>query len=86
MGTSKDNISDSTPTPDYYISGRKYEPRKVIDDWGLDWELGSALKYISRAGRKPGNSTLKDLWKAKDFINFEIEKLGGDPSKRPEEG
>lgn len=82
---SDNNTNDATPTPDYYISGRKYEPRKVIDDWDLDWELGSALKYISRAGRKPDNSALKDLWKAKDFINFEIEKLGSDPNKRPEE-
>lgn len=70
------------PLPGYYISGRKYEPRKVIHDWGLSWELGNAMKYIARAGRKPGNEALQDLQKAKDYIDFEIENLGGDPTER----
>lgn len=59
--------------PAHYIAGRKYEPRKVIADWGLNFNLGNAVKYISRAGRK-GNK-IEDLRKAIQYIEFEIEEL-----------
>lgn len=61
--------------PSHYCDGRKYEPIKVIQDWNLDFALGSALKYIARAGRKPGNSKMQDLLKAKQYLDFEIENL-----------
>lgn len=57
--------------PSHYTEGREYEPRKVIADWGLGYNLGNALKYISRAGRK--GDTLSDLKKARQYIDFEIE-------------
>lgn len=59
--------------PSHYTEGRKYEPRLVIRDWGLNFNLGSAVKYISRAGRK--DNVLQDLLKAKQFIEFEIEAI-----------
>lgn len=59
--------------PSHYTEGRKYEPRKVIRDWGLNFNLGSAVKYIARAGRK--DDILQDLSKAKQFIEFEIEAI-----------
>lgn len=40
---------------------------------GLNFNLGSALKYIVRAGRK-GN-TVEDLEKAREYLAFEIEAL-----------
>lgn len=61
--------------PAHYIGGRKYEPAKVAYDWGLDFNLGSALKYISRAGRKDGNPVEKDLVKAIAFIIKELEAI-----------
>lgn len=64
-----DNISN----PVHYTGGRKYEPRKVIMDWGLNFYLGNVVKYISRAGRK-GNA-LNDLMKAKQYLEWEIERL-----------
>lgn len=51
----------------------KYEPKDVIRDWGLNFNLGSAVKYISRAGRK--DDILQDLAKAKQFLDFEIEAI-----------
>ena len=42
--------------PDYYNPDSAYEPRKVIKAWGLDWKVGSALKYITRCGKKANNS------------------------------
>lgn len=67
--TSKDVIT----RPSHYISGRKYEPKDVIRDWGLNFNLGSAVKYISRAGRK--DNIIQDLEKARTFIDFEIDAL-----------
>ena len=59
--------------PDYYSPDSAYEPRKVIKAWGLDWNLGNALKYIARCGKKANNSKLIDLEKAMTYIGFEIE-------------
>lgn len=59
-------------SPDHYADGRKYEPRKVIYDWGLDFNLGNAVKYISRAVGK--NDKIEDLKKAIEYIKFEIEE------------
>lgn len=55
----------------YYAEGRKYEPVAVINDWGLDFNLGNAVKYISRVGRKDTND-IEDLTKAVDYIMYEI--------------
>ena len=43
---------DAVSHPAHYTADRKYEPRKVIADWGLNFNLGNAVKYVSRAGRK----------------------------------
>ena len=60
--------------PDYYGGeANVYEPRKVIRAWGLDWNLGTALKYIERLGNKPGETKLKDLKKALTYVHFAIE-------------
>ena len=61
--------------PSHYCDGRKYEPKDVIRDWNLNFNLGNAVKYISRNGRKEGNSSLQDLKKAKQYLEFEIEYL-----------
>ena len=52
--------------PSHYTSGRKYEPKDVIRDWGLNFNLGSA-------GRK--DDIVQDLMKAVEFINFEISAI-----------
>lgn len=61
---------DAVSHPSHYTEGRKYEPRKVIADWGLNFNLGNAVKYISRAGRK--GDRIEDLRKAIQYIEFEI--------------
>ena len=62
---------DDISNPSHYTKGRKYEPRKVIEDWNLDWNLGNAVKYISRAGRK--DDPVKDLKKAMQYLDWAIE-------------
>lgn len=61
--------------PAHYCEGRKYEPKDVIRDWGLNFNLGNAVKYVSRAGRKENNSLLQDLKKARQYLDFEINYL-----------
>lgn len=60
-------------SPKHYAEGRKFEPKDVIRDWGLNFNLGSAVKYISRAGRK--EDIVQDLKKAQEFIQFEVDAL-----------
>lgn len=64
--------------PDHYqMQDKIYEPYKVINEWNLDFNLGSVLKYIARAGKKPGEDAVRDLKKCKQYIDFEIEKISG---------
>ena len=59
--------------PKHYAEGRKYEPKDVIRDWGLNFNLGSAVKYLARAGRK--DDIIQDLSKAIEYIQFEIDAI-----------
>ena len=44
--------------------------------------VGNAMKYIFRAGRKPGESSLDDLLKAKWFVDLMIQEAIDDKAKR----
>lgn len=61
--------------PDHYGGvDNPYEAIKVIEAWELSFNLGNAVKYISRAGKKEGQPTKQDLQKAAWYLNREIEK------------
>ena len=64
---------DVVNNPSHYAEGREFETIDVIEDWGLGYHLGNAVKYISRAGRK--DDILQDLKKAQWYLNREIENL-----------
>ena len=51
------------------------QPIEVIEAWGLDFSMGSALKYIARAGFKAGEDAATDLRKAVSFIQRRIARL-----------
>lgn len=68
---------DNVNHPSHYAEGRKYEPIDVIEDWELDFCLGNAVKYISRAGRK--SDELEDLKKARWYLDRKISNLEGKP-------
>jgi hypothetical protein len=72
MGTQRESIIEH---PAHYCEGRKYEPKDVIRDWDLNFNLGNTVKYVSRAGRKENNSLLQDLKKARQYLDFEINFL-----------
>ncbi len=47
----------------------------AIEAWELDFHLGSAIKYIARAGKKDPNKTIEDLKKSVWYINRKIDQL-----------
>ena len=61
--------------PQHYRGDRQFEPIAVIEDWGLNYRLGNALKYISRNGRKPGEDPREGLKKAIWYLEREIASL-----------
>ena len=61
--------------PSHYHGDRKHEPIEVIEDWGLNYRLGCALKYIARNGRKPGEDPREGLKKAIWYLEREIASL-----------
>jgi hypothetical protein len=48
-----------------------YEAIKVIEAWGLGFNIGNVVKYLSRADRK--GAPLEDLRKAAWYLRREIE-------------
>lgn len=70
--------TDEISKPSHYCAGRKYEPKDVIRDWDLNFNLGNVVKYVSRNGRKPNESSLKDLEKARQYLDFEIAAIKED--------
>lgn len=64
-------MNDSVNNPSHYTDGN-IEVIEYIEDKKLGFCLGNAIKYISRAGKKDGNSRLQDLKKVREYINHEI--------------
>lgn len=52
------------------------QPIDVIQDWGNDFNLGNAIKYIARAGRK--GSRKEDLTKALDYLEDALKRIAWD--------
>ena len=61
--------------PDHYRGDRQFEPIEVIEDWGLGYHLGNALKYISRNRRKPNEDPVEGLRKAIWYLEREIKLI-----------
>lgn len=64
-------VGDDVTCPAHYNSGN-IEVWDFIYDQGLGYALGNATKYITRAGKKAGNSKTNDLRKAIAFLKREI--------------
>ena len=66
---SKDKI------PNYYIGKvYGYEARKVIEDFDLSYNVGTACTYLMRANRKH-KSPIECIQKAINHLEFELDKL-----------
>lgn len=65
---------DNVNHPSHYNTG-KIEVIDYIEDKNLGFNLGNAVKYISRAGVKDPLRTIEDLEKACWYVKREIERL-----------
>ena len=63
--------------PSYYI-GKTYniEARKVVEDFQAEnYNLGTAITYLLRAGKKEGNPAEQDIRKAINHLHFELDRI-----------
>tara|TARA_R100001463_G_scaffold28031_1_gene64506 strand:+ start:271 stop:546 length:276 start_codon:yes stop_codon:yes gene_type:complete len=60
--------------PPHYTRGT-IEVWDYIRDQGLNYHLGNAIKYISRAGFKDNESKQKDLKKAIHYLTNELQHI-----------
>ena len=66
-----DDNKNTTPT---HYQGT-IQPIDLINAQNLNFNLGNVVKYVCRAGKKQGENVLSDLDKAKNYINYEIERI-----------
>lgn len=64
-------LKDTTPS---HYQGT-IQPIDLINAQNLNFNLGNVVKYVCRAGKKDSENILSDLEKAKNYINYEIERL-----------
>lgn len=71
-------------TPSYYkgiVYG--YEAHQVIEDFaGNNYNIGVAIAYLLRAGKKEGNHITQDIQKAIDHLNFELKRQANKQKKK----
>ena len=61
-------------TPKYYNGLNNYTAREVVENFELNYNLGTAVTYLLRAYRKHKTPN-EDIQKAIDHLTFELEKL-----------
>ena len=70
-------MSEAVNHPAHYGGAdNPYEAIKVIEAWGLGFNLGNTVKYIARAEHK--GASLQDLKKAAWYLAREIENREND--------
>jgi hypothetical protein len=65
-------VLDAVTHPAHYNRGR-FEVIEIIEDQNLNFQLGNAVKYICRAGKKDPTKIVEDLRKAVWYLEREIE-------------
>ena len=64
-------MSDPINHPKHYGGAdNPYEAIKVIEAWGLGFNLGNLVKYVARAGKK--DDVIQELKKARWYLDREI--------------
>ncbi|AHL19003.1 DUF3310 domain-containing protein [Listeria phage LP-083-1] len=70
-------MGDEISQPTHYTTGG-IEPIKFIQSHNMNFEKGNVIKYVTRAGKKEGQNEVKDLKKARQYLDFLIKKLEGE--------
>ena len=65
------NRQTKRPNVHHYLQGG-IEPIDFINSHNMNFNLGNAIKYITRCNHK--GTKEQDLKKAIDYLNFELEK------------
>ena len=68
-----DQMADMVNNPPHYQTESGLQPIDVIEKFDLNFNLGNAIKYILRAGKK--GSAQQDLEKAIYYLAREINNL-----------
>jgi hypothetical protein len=55
--------------------GTDLQIHHVIEKGGLSYNVGVAVAYLYRAGKKPGNTKAQDIEKAIQHLTFELASL-----------
>lgn len=63
--------SEEVNSPSHYTHGG-IETIDYIESKGLNYHLGNVVKYVSRCGHKSGTDPMKDLRKARWYLEREI--------------
>jgi hypothetical protein len=61
--------------PRHYRKDSGHEAIDVIEAWGLNFNLGNTVKYISRNGIKDPERQIEDLEKARWYLDREIQNI-----------
>lgn len=78
----RESIKGNPINPTHY-NRLSPEPKDVIRRWGLNFNLGNAVKYVARAGHK--GDMIEDLKKAQQYIQFEIDALEAERKEQKEQ-
>lgn len=62
------------PPPSHYEGDGGLDPWAYIAAHGLDYWAGNVIKYVTRAGRKEIASVEDDLIKARNYLNYMIDR------------
>lgn len=65
----------SVDHPSHYRKSTGHEAIDVIEAWELGFNLGNAIKYISRNGLKDPQKRVEDLEKARWYLDREIQRI-----------
>lgn len=60
--------------PSHYLKDSGHEVIDVIEAWDLGFDLGNAIKYIARSGKKNPDKLKEDLNKAIWYIQHKLNK------------
>ena len=64
--------------PKYYKGKNGYMAKDVAANFNLSYNLGSAMKYILRAGKKENNPAEQDIIKSMNHLQFELDIIKDD--------
>lgn len=62
----------SVLSPSYYQGSKGIQAFDIIEQFKLDFFLGTVLKYILRAGKKSTETEIQDLKKARVYLDRKI--------------